>query len=151
MSSDIFIQILIFLFVGFVVAWALASFAELRICRYLYQALAVAVRLISSQDTFDLRILPEVVVTQGHYQHRKAVVRLNVFSSRYMHYRIHIHLLIQPRLRIGVVHEDPLRYRNPSRTIAWTCSFFTPPPYDDILVAFKDLSLEADALEMENT
>jgi len=146
---DVLIQILVSAFVGLIIAWALSSFAEIKISQYLYQALAFVNRLIASEQTFNPRVLPEVVVTEGTYAGRKAVVRLNVLSPRYLRYRIHVHLLVQPRRSSKVYSEDPLAYRHPSRTIVWPCSLTNPPPYNEVAAVLKELSVEAEALEME--
>jgi len=146
---DILIQVLIAAFGGLIILWAAGSFAEIRISQYLYQALAFVNRLIASEQTFNPRVLPEVVVTEGSYAGRKAVVRLNVLSPRFLKYRIHVHLLVQPRLPVRAYTEDPLAYRHPSRTIVWPCSLTSPPPYNDVMLVFKELTVEAEALEME--
>jgi len=150
-TLDVVIQILISAFVGLIIVWALSSFAEIRISRYLYQALAFVNRLIASEQTFNPKLLPEVVVTEGSYAGRQAVVRLNVLSPRYLSYRIHVHLLVKPRLPVKVYSDDPLAYRHPSRTIVWPCSLTNPPSYGDVAVVFKELTAEAEALEMEGT
>ncbi len=147
---DAVIQVLVSAFVGFIILWALSSFAEIRISHYLYQALAFVNRLIASEQTFNPRVLPEIVVTEGSYAGRKAAARLNILSSRYLGYRIHVHLLVQPRWPVKAYADDPLLHRNPSRTIVWVCSLTSPPPYSDISIVFRELTAEAEALEMEN-
>jgi len=144
------IQLLLSAFVGFIILWALSSFAEIRISSYLYQALAFVNRLIASEQTFNPKVLPEVVVTEGSYAGRKAVVRLNVLSPKFLRYRIHVHLLVQPRFPVKAYSDDPLAYRHPSRTIVWPCSLTNPPFYNDIALVFKELTIEAEALEMES-
>ena len=147
---DVLIQVLVSAFVGLIIMWALSSFAEIKISQYLYQALAFVNRLIASEQTFNPKVLPEVVVTGGSYAGRKAVVRLNVLSPKYLSYRIHVHLLVQPRLPVKSYSDDPLAYRHPSRTIVWPCSLISPPPYSDVAIVFRELTAEAEALEMEN-
>jgi len=148
---DSLIQILVSAFVGAIILWALSSFAELRICRYLYEALKITNRLIASERTFDLKILPEIVVTEGAYHGRKAVVRLNVLSEQFFRYRIHVHLLVQAGLSSVTRNQDPLLARHPARTIVWKCSFLNPPPYGDIHIVLKELTGEAEAVEMERS
>ena len=147
---DVLIQVLVSAFVGLIIMWALSSFAEIKISHYLYQALAFVNRLITSEQTFNPKLLPEVVVTEGSYAGRKAVVRLNILSPKYLSYRIHVHLLVQPRLPVRAYASDPLAYRHPSRTIVWACSLTSPPPYSDVAVVFRELVAEAEALEMES-
>ncbi|MGE5279709.1 MAG: hypothetical protein ACM3L6_03060 [Deltaproteobacteria bacterium] len=146
---DLIIQGGVSVFVALIILWALSSFAELRICRYLYDGLSVVNRLIASRSVFDLKVLPDVVVTEGTYRGRKAVARLNVVNDKYLRYRIHVHLLIQPACPLPAAREDPLAYRHPARTIVWKCSLITPPSYGDIQVALKDLAVEAEAFELE--
>ncbi len=148
---DAVIQILVSVFVGLILVWALSSFAEIRLSHYLYQALAFVNRLIASEQTFNPKLLPEVVVTEGSYAGRKAAARLNILSPRYLSYRIHVHLLVQPRLPVKAYSGDPLKHRHPSRTIVWACSLIHPPPYSDISIVFRELTAEAEALEMEST
>jgi len=149
-TLDSVVQILLTAFVGLIVMWTLSSFAEMRISLYLYQALAFVSRLISSEVTFDPKFLPEIVVTEGFFRGRKAVARLNVLSPRYLSYRIHVHLLVQPRLSDRGHFDDFLAHRNPSRTVVWLCSLITPPFYGELTNVFKELTAEAEALEIEN-